>query len=122
MRPIRIIATALLLASLALTGCRTSQADQVATPGNAPPATTAAPVTKVPASAAPATSALRLLDVSAAKQSNTEQVNHRRRHHCRWYRGHRHCWWGPRRHRHCWRWDGVRLCAHGDDRLVIRIR
>jgi hypothetical protein len=32
----------------------------------------------VPASAAPATSALRLLDVSAAKQSNTEQVNHRR--------------------------------------------
>jgi hypothetical protein len=55
MRPIRIIATVLLLASVALTGCRTSQADQVATPGNAPPATTAAPATKVPASATPTT-------------------------------------------------------------------
>jgi hypothetical protein len=76
----------------------------------------------VSANAAPATSAVRLLDVSTAKQSNIEQVNHRRRHHCRWYRGHRHCWWGPRRHRHCWRWGGVRLCARGDDRLVIRVR
>jgi hypothetical protein len=57
MRPTRAIATALLLTSLALTGCRTSQADQAATSGNAPPATTAAPVTKVPASATPTTTA-----------------------------------------------------------------
>jgi hypothetical protein len=49
MRPIRTIATALLLASVALTGCRTSQADQAATPASAPPATT------VPAAKAPAT-------------------------------------------------------------------
>ena len=45
MRPIRTIAIALLLASGALTGCRTSQGDQAATPGNAPPATSAAPAT-----------------------------------------------------------------------------
>jgi hypothetical protein len=50
MRPIRTIATVLLLTSLALTGCRTSQADQAASSGNAPPATTAGPVTKAPAS------------------------------------------------------------------------
>ena len=57
MRPIRTIATFLLLASLALTGCRTSQADQSATPGNEPPATSAAPATKVPASTTPITTA-----------------------------------------------------------------
>jgi hypothetical protein len=57
MRPIRTIATALLLASLALTGCRTSQADQSATPGNRPPATTTAPATKAPASTTPTTTA-----------------------------------------------------------------
>ena len=45
MRPIRTIATALLAASLALAGCRTSQADQSATPGNQPPATTATKAT-----------------------------------------------------------------------------
>jgi glucose/arabinose dehydrogenase len=60
MRPIRTtrtIATVLLLASLALTGCRASQADQSATPGTKPPATTAAPATKAPASTTPATTA-----------------------------------------------------------------
>jgi hypothetical protein len=55
MRPIRTIATALLVSSLALTACRTSQADQSATPGNQPPATTAAPATKAPASTTPTT-------------------------------------------------------------------
>jgi hypothetical protein len=55
MRPIRTIATVLLLTSVALTGCRTSQADQAATPGHAPPATAAAPVTKAPASTTPTT-------------------------------------------------------------------
>jgi hypothetical protein len=55
MRPTRTIATALLLASVALTGCRASQADQAATPGNAPPATTAAPTTRTPASRTPTT-------------------------------------------------------------------
>jgi hypothetical protein len=55
MRPIRTIATALLVAGLALTGCRTSQADQAATLGNEPPATTAAPATKAPANTTPTT-------------------------------------------------------------------
>jgi hypothetical protein len=57
MRPMPTIATALLLASVALTGCRTSQADQAATPGNAPPATTAAPATTAPATTTPTTTA-----------------------------------------------------------------
>jgi hypothetical protein len=57
MRPIRTFATALFLASLALTGCRTSQADQSATPGNEPPATSVAPAIKVPASTTPITTA-----------------------------------------------------------------
>ena len=53
MRPTRTIATALLLASLALTGCRASQADQSATPGNKPAVTTAAPASTTPATTAP---------------------------------------------------------------------
>ena len=57
MRPIRAIAIALLLTSVALTGCRTGQGDQAATPGNAPPATSAAPATKAPASSTPTTTA-----------------------------------------------------------------
>jgi hypothetical protein len=73
------------------------------------------------ANATPA-STLRLLELSTAGEPAVQQVNHRPRHHCRWYRGHRHCWWGPRRHRHCWRWGDVRLCARGSDRFVIRIR
>jgi hypothetical protein len=56
-RPMRTIAAALVVASLALTGCRTSQADQSATPGNDPAATTAAPATKAPASTTPTTTA-----------------------------------------------------------------
>ncbi len=50
MRPVRTIATALLLASVALTGCGTSQADQPGIPANQPPTTIAAPATKTPAS------------------------------------------------------------------------
>jgi hypothetical protein len=46
MRPIRTLATVLLLASLALTGCRTSQADE---PTTRPPASTAAPAPTTPA-------------------------------------------------------------------------
>jgi hypothetical protein len=49
MRPIRTLATVLLLASLALTGCRTSQADEPTTPAAQPPASTAAPATTTPA-------------------------------------------------------------------------
>jgi hypothetical protein len=51
MRPIRAIAPALLLASIALASCRTSQADQAGTPAQQPPAATAAPATKAPAPA-----------------------------------------------------------------------
>ncbi len=54
-RPIRTIAAALLVAALALTGCRTSQADQSATPANQPPATSAAPATNAPANTTPTT-------------------------------------------------------------------
>jgi hypothetical protein len=49
MRPIRTIATALLVASLAVAGCAHSQPDQNASPTPEPPATTAAPDTKAPA-------------------------------------------------------------------------
>jgi hypothetical protein len=51
MRPIRVIATALLVASLAVAGCGRSQPDQNATFDSQQPAVTAAPVTKAPAPA-----------------------------------------------------------------------
>jgi len=51
MRPIRSIATALLIASLAVTGCGRSQPDETAPPADQPPAVTAAPA---PAPTAPA--------------------------------------------------------------------
>jgi hypothetical protein len=41
MRPIRAIATALLVASLAVAGCARSQPDQSASPTSGPPAATA---------------------------------------------------------------------------------
>ena len=43
MRPIRTIATALLVASLATAGCGTSQPDQPTTPPSQPPVVTAPP-------------------------------------------------------------------------------
>jgi len=49
MRPIRAIATALLIASLAVAGCARSQPDQSASPTSGPPA--APPATKAPAPA-----------------------------------------------------------------------
>jgi hypothetical protein len=49
MRPIRAIATALLIASLAVAGCARSQPDQSASPTSGQPA--AAPATKAPAPA-----------------------------------------------------------------------
>jgi len=49
MRPIRSIATALLIASLAVTGCGRSQPDETAPPADQPPAVTAAPAPKAPA-------------------------------------------------------------------------
>jgi hypothetical protein len=48
MRPIRSIATALLIAGVALVGCGRSQPDQTAPPADQPPAATAAPATKAP--------------------------------------------------------------------------
>jgi hypothetical protein len=50
MRPIRSLATVLLLASLALTGCWTSQAEEPAAPATRPPAAMAAPTTRTSAS------------------------------------------------------------------------
>lgn len=49
MRPIRTIATALLVASVAVAGCSRSQPDQSASPTSGPPAVTAAPTPKAPA-------------------------------------------------------------------------
>ena len=49
MRPIRTIATALLVASLAVTGCARSQPDQAPPPTDQPPAVTTAPAPKAPA-------------------------------------------------------------------------
>ena len=51
MRPIRLIATTLLVASLAVAGCARSQSDQTATPSSTPaPVTTKAPVVNPPSS------------------------------------------------------------------------
>jgi hypothetical protein len=55
MRPIRTIAIALLLASVALTGCRTSQADQGGPLSTQPAHTTVTPTTRTPASTTPTT-------------------------------------------------------------------
>jgi hypothetical protein len=49
MRPIRTIATALLIASLAVAGCARSQPDQAPPPADQPPAATTAPAPKAPA-------------------------------------------------------------------------
>ena len=49
MRPIRAIATALLLTSVAVAGCARSQPDQSASPTSGQPAATPAPATKAPA-------------------------------------------------------------------------
>ncbi len=57
MRPIRAIATTLLVASVAVAGCARSQPDQSATPTSVPPAATAPPATKAPTTKAPATKA-----------------------------------------------------------------
>jgi hypothetical protein len=54
MRPIRSLATVLLLASLAVTGCRTSQAEEPTTPTR-PAAAIAAPTTRTPANPSPTT-------------------------------------------------------------------
>jgi hypothetical protein len=53
MRPIRTIAAALMVAGLAVAGCRTSQADQSASPSNEPAATTAAAASTTPTTTAP---------------------------------------------------------------------
>jgi hypothetical protein len=53
MRPIRPIATALLVASLAGAGCARSEPDQSATPTSMPPAATAAPTTNAPTTQRP---------------------------------------------------------------------
>ena len=54
LRDVRAFATVLLLACLALTGCRTGQADEP-TSATRPPAATAAPTTNGPAGTAPTT-------------------------------------------------------------------
>jgi hypothetical protein len=51
MRPIRVIATALLVGSVAVAGCARSQPDPSATPDRQQPAITAPPTTKAPAPA-----------------------------------------------------------------------
>jgi hypothetical protein len=56
MRPIRPIATALLVASVAVAGCARSQPDQGVTPTTAPPAATATLTTNAPTAKAPAPS------------------------------------------------------------------
>ena len=53
MRPIRTIATALLIAGLAVAGCARSQPDQSASPTSQEPAVTAPPATKAPGPADP---------------------------------------------------------------------
>jgi hypothetical protein len=56
MRPMRPIATALLVAGIAVAGCARSQPDQSATPTSAGPAATAAPTTNAPTTQSPVAS------------------------------------------------------------------
>ena len=69
MRPIRTIATALLVASLAAAGCGTSQPDQPTTPPGQPPVVTApptpAPPTPTPSAPGP-TGRPRILSVTTS--------------------------------------------------------
>jgi hypothetical protein len=53
MRPIRTIATALLIASLAVAGCGRSQPDEPAAPADQPPAVTVAPAPTAPPTGGP---------------------------------------------------------------------
>jgi hypothetical protein len=57
MRHNRTLAVALLVAGLALTGCRTGQADEPAAPATQPPASTAAPAPRTTAATVPTTAA-----------------------------------------------------------------
>jgi hypothetical protein len=77
MRPIRTIATALLVASLAAAGCGTSQPDQPTTPPSQPPVVTAPPTPAPPTPTPPApgpTARPRILSVTTTptlpKQGN----------------------------------------------------
>jgi hypothetical protein len=77
MRPIRTIATALLVASLAVTGCSRGQPDQPTTPPSQPPVVTAAPTppTPTPAPTPPAPSPTprpRILSVTTTPALPTE--------------------------------------------------
>jgi hypothetical protein len=62
MRPIRTIATALLVASLAVVGCGRSQPDEAPPPADQPPAVTAAPAPKAPAPTTPTRQPVVLVD------------------------------------------------------------
>jgi hypothetical protein len=69
MRPIRTLATALLVASLAAAGCGTSQPDQPTTPPSQPPVVTAPPTPAPPTPAPPApgpTGRPRILSVTTS--------------------------------------------------------
>jgi hypothetical protein len=55
MRPVSTIATALLVASLAVAGCGRSQPEEAARPADQPPAVTTAPAPKAPAPASGST-------------------------------------------------------------------
>ena len=77
MRPIRTLATALLVASLAAAGCGTSQPDQPTTPPSQPPVVTApptpAPPTPDPAPSAPGPTARpRVLSVTTSPTLSRE--------------------------------------------------
>jgi hypothetical protein len=71
MRPIRSLATALLVAGLAVAGCGRSQSDQTAAPTSGPPAVTATPTPKAPAST-PAPARPRILSVTTTPALTNE--------------------------------------------------
>lgn len=84
MRPMRPIATALLVASVAVAGCARSQPDQSATPTSAPPVATAAPTTSAPTTNTPVaggdtTSREPVVLVDGRHPANIKAVNPDRR-------------------------------------------
>src|SRR5574341_840103 len=81
MRPARAIATALLVASVAVAGCARSQPDQSATPTSAPPPATTAPptTTTAPVAAGPTTTGRPVVLVDGRHMAFLTRVDASRR-------------------------------------------
>ena len=77
MRPIRPLATALLVASLAVAGCGRSQPDESASPPSQPPVVTAPPAAPAPADPTPTRQPVVLVDGRHIVYLKTVDPDHR---------------------------------------------